>query len=78
MFADVSEVLAASIVIALMIEAAGTSKMLVNFYQITRRYNPENSHFHTRRRKNLKSYYCFNFTAVYSVHFMLGPAAHIA
>jgi hypothetical protein len=29
---------------------------LVNFYQTTRRYNPENSHLHTRRRENLKSY----------------------
>jgi hypothetical protein len=36
-------VLAASI-IALMTEAAGTSETLVNFYQTTRRYNPEDSH----------------------------------
>jgi hypothetical protein len=42
--------------IALMMEAARTSEMLVNFYQTTRRYNPEDSHLHTRRRKNLKSY----------------------
>jgi hypothetical protein len=27
-----------------------------NFYQTTRRYNPEDSHLHTHRRENLKSY----------------------
>jgi hypothetical protein len=27
-----------------MMEAARTSETLVNFYQTTRRYNPENSH----------------------------------
>jgi hypothetical protein len=31
-------------VIALIIEAARTSETLVNFYQITHRYNPEDSH----------------------------------
>jgi hypothetical protein len=53
------EALAASInraVIALMMEAARTSEKLVNFYQTTRRYTPEDSHLHTRRRENLKSY----------------------
>jgi hypothetical protein len=30
--------------IFLMMEAARTSKMLVNFYQTTWRYNPEDSH----------------------------------
>jgi hypothetical protein len=29
-----------------MMEAARTSEMLVNFYQTTRRYNPEDSHLH--------------------------------
>jgi hypothetical protein len=29
---------------------------LVNFYQTTRRYNPEDSHLRTHRRENLKSY----------------------
>jgi hypothetical protein len=29
---------------------------LVNFYQTTRRYNPEDSHLRTNRRENLKSY----------------------
>jgi hypothetical protein len=28
----------------------------VNFYQTTRRYNPEDSHLRTHRRENLKSY----------------------
>jgi hypothetical protein len=52
-------VVAASIIraiIALMMEAAGTSETLVNFYQTARRYNPENSHLRTHRRENLKSY----------------------
>jgi hypothetical protein len=45
--------------IALMMEAARTSETLVNFYQTTRRYNPEDSHLHTHRRENLKSYLTF-------------------
>jgi hypothetical protein len=40
-----------------MMEAARTSETLVNFFQTTRRYNPEDSHLHTRRRENLKSYH---------------------
>jgi hypothetical protein len=40
-----------------MMEAARTSETLVNSYQTTRRYNSEeDSHLHTRRRENLKSY----------------------
>jgi hypothetical protein len=35
---------------------ASTSETLVNFYQTTRRYNPEDSHLHTHRRESLKSY----------------------
>jgi hypothetical protein len=38
--------------IALMMEAT----KMVNFYQTTRRYNPEDSHLRTHRRENLKSY----------------------
>jgi hypothetical protein len=53
---DVSEVLAASIIRALMMEAASTSETLVNFYQTTRRYNPDDSHLRTHRCENLKSY----------------------
>jgi hypothetical protein len=41
--------------IALMMEAASTSEMSVNFYQTTRCNKPEESHLHTRRRENLKS-----------------------
>jgi hypothetical protein len=32
--------------IALKMEAASTSKMLINFYRTTWRYNPEDSHLH--------------------------------
>jgi ribosomal protein L17 len=39
-----------------MMEAAKTSETLVNFYQTTRRYNPEDSHLRSHRRENLKSY----------------------
>jgi hypothetical protein len=39
-----------------MMEAARTSETLVDFYQTTRRYNPEDSHLRTHRRENLKSY----------------------
>jgi hypothetical protein len=42
--------------IALMLEAASTSETSVNFYQTTRRNNPEESHLHTRRCENLKSH----------------------
>jgi hypothetical protein len=31
-----------------MMEAARTSETLVNFYQTTRRYNPEDSHLHEK------------------------------
>jgi hypothetical protein len=41
---------------ALMIEAASTSETSVNFYQTTRRSNPEDNHLHTRRRENLNSH----------------------
>jgi hypothetical protein len=39
-----------------MMEAARTSETLVQLYQTTRCYNPEDSHLHTHRRENLKSY----------------------
>jgi hypothetical protein len=49
-------VLAASIINALMMEAASTLETSVKFYQTIRYYNPEDSHLHTRRLENLKSY----------------------
>jgi hypothetical protein len=53
-------------VVALMMEVARTSETLVNFYQTTRCYNPEDSHLHTHRRENLKSYFsCGKFCALY-------------
>jgi hypothetical protein len=43
-------------VVALVMEAAGTSETSVNFYQTARRNNPEDSHLRTRCRENLKSH----------------------
>jgi hypothetical protein len=43
-----------------MMEAARTSETLVNFYQTTRRYNPEDIHLRTHRRQNLKFYLMYN------------------
>jgi hypothetical protein len=42
--------------ISLMMEAASTSETSVNFYQTTRRYNPEDSHLQTCCRENLRSH----------------------
>jgi hypothetical protein len=47
-----------------MMEAARTSETLVNFYQTTRCYNPEDNHLRTHRRENLKT----NFKVGYSIH----------
>jgi hypothetical protein len=47
MSTDVSEVGAAFIIIALMMEAARTSKSSVDMDLITRRYIPEDSELHT-------------------------------
>jgi hypothetical protein len=41
---------ARGLLIALMMEAARTSETLVNFYQTTRRYNPEDSHLQVAYR----------------------------
>jgi hypothetical protein len=43
--------------IALMMKATSTSETLVKFYRITRRENPEDSNFHSRRREKLKSHH---------------------
>jgi hypothetical protein len=53
-------------VIGLMMEAARTSETLVNFYQTTRRYNPEDSHLRTHRRENLRSNY--NSIKILQIH----------
>jgi hypothetical protein len=37
-------------------EAVQTSETSVNSYQSTRRYNPEDSHLHSHRRGNFRSY----------------------
>jgi hypothetical protein len=60
MSTDVSEVRAASIIraitIALTMKAARTSETLIDIQLRTRRYIPEDSELHTRRRENLKSH----------------------
>jgi hypothetical protein len=45
-----------AMIIALMMKAASTSETSVNFYQSTRRYNPEESHIYIRRHEDLKSH----------------------
>jgi hypothetical protein len=47
--------LAAS-VIALMMEAARTSETLTDFYQTTRRYNPEDSHLRKENENEKKKH----------------------
>jgi hypothetical protein len=56
MFTDVSEVLAASIIRARIMEAASTTVTALNFDPTTRLYNSEDGHIHTRHREKLKSY----------------------
>jgi hypothetical protein len=41
--------------IALMMEAARTSETLVNFYQTTRHYNPEDSHLRIAKSSFLQA-----------------------
>jgi hypothetical protein len=47
---------AGGLLIALMMEAARTSETLVNFYQTTQRYNPEDSHLRAGISPNRKSW----------------------
>jgi hypothetical protein len=49
---NVSEVRAASIIIALMMETARSSETSVDIQLRTRQYIPEDSELHTRRREN--------------------------
>jgi hypothetical protein len=53
---DVSEVRAAYIISALMMEVVRTSETSVNFKETTRGYIPEYSKLYTRRRENLESH----------------------
>jgi hypothetical protein len=55
---------AASIIRALMMVTSSIFETSVNFYETTRRNNPEDSHLHTRRRENLKSHSGFKKTFV--------------
>jgi hypothetical protein len=52
MSTDDSEVRAASIIRAMMMEAAHTSETSVGIQLRTRQYIPEDSELHTRRREN--------------------------
>jgi hypothetical protein len=56
MFSDISEVLAASIIKSMMIEAAKTSETSVKFYQTTGLNIAGDSHLHTCCHENLKSH----------------------
>jgi hypothetical protein len=69
---DVEEVLIASIIRAMMMEAVGISETSVNFYESTWRNIPEDSHIHIRHRENLKSHSrCSTFMA-YSTRCLYG------
>jgi hypothetical protein len=53
--------------IALMMEAVRTSETSVHSNETTRRYIPEDSKLHTRRRENLKSHtqqFCFTKSVI--------------
>jgi hypothetical protein len=57
--ADVSEVLIASIIraiIAVVMEAVSTSEASASFHETARRNIPEDIHLHTSRCENLKSH----------------------
>jgi hypothetical protein len=54
------------ILIPLMMEAARTSETLVNFYQTTRRYNPEDSHLRTAVRTSKSTTFISCFLKIHS------------
>jgi hypothetical protein len=56
--ADISEVPAASIIIALKMDAATISETLVNFHQTTQHNIPQDSYLHTCCHENLKPHPC--------------------
>jgi hypothetical protein len=61
----VSWVVAPCRLVALMMEAVQTSETLVKSYQSTRLYNPEDSHLHSHRREDLKSYIDVKYVRVF-------------
>jgi hypothetical protein len=59
--------------IALMMEAARTFETLVNFYQTTRRYNPEDNHLHTNPVYVLTTYFLkYKYILTLAFHLRLG------
>jgi hypothetical protein len=57
----------------LKMEAKCSSEMSVDFKQITRRYNPEDSTFHNQRCENLKSYIGHDSLREVSFHLFTFP-----
>jgi hypothetical protein len=55
-----------------MMEAASTSGTSVNFFQTTRRYNPEDSHLQLTVSMEMVSLLC-EFHVVIVFHFMIQP-----
>jgi hypothetical protein len=82
----IQKVRTASVIRAMMMEAVRTSETSVHFNVTTRRYIPEDSKLHTRRRENLKSHietwplnrtlpeikptFQYNFTGINTVYFL--------
>jgi hypothetical protein len=63
-----------------MMEAARSSEMLVNFYQITGRYNPEDSHFPIKLQLS-KAGLCFRHQVKVEEGqkaYLLGPLVELA
>jgi hypothetical protein len=59
--------------IALKMEAAGFSTMLVTFYRATRRHIPEDSNLHIVRRENLKSHIATRFEIIFISEKLVSP-----